>query len=77
MILHWCVIFALVTWQASGQAPDDHDSDCRTGMNEIRHIFPPEWEVLMDTFDYRDLFLSTDTWEEADFDGQDLRVRTR
>lgn len=71
----WCVAIALVTWQASGQAPRDADPDCFEGMNAGFHQFPSNWEILMDTYQYRSLFGSSGPWEHADFDGSNSGVR--
>ena len=58
-------------------APGDHDSSCRTGfVNGPKHIFPDEWRVLLDNYDYTFLF-SPDffkVWEDKSFDGNSLSV---
>lgn len=43
------------------QAPGDYDPSCRTGMNEDAHIFPQSWELLLDSYDYSNLYGSSET----------------
>ena len=57
---------------ASGQAPGDYDRKCREGNNAAEHIFPAEWRILMDTFDYENLFdpfIRNPAWTTLDADG--------
>ena len=59
---------------ATAQAPGDHDEECRTGPNSDNHIFPAEWRVLVDTYDYINLFNSfisfpLSAWTVNDVDG--------
>ena len=57
------VLFAITLLSlASGQAPEDHEERCRTGINAPRHHFPMEWRVLMDTYDYGNLLGSRGVW---------------
>lgn len=51
---------------ASGQAPGDQTPKCRKGLHLDDHIFPAEWKILMDTFDYANLF---NVWILHDEDG--------
>ena len=65
MQLYWCVVLVTVIWQASGQAPGDRDTFCRTGQGARRHIFPGDWELMFDSFDYTNL---DSRWTVMDFD---------
>lgn len=58
------------------EAPGDHDQSCRENLNAPLHDFPDEWEVLVDSYDYRDLFGTTGNtpWSVRDFDGDNLQV---
>ena len=53
-------IFSLlgVALQVAAQAPGDHFQFCRNGTttNSARHVFPEEWEILVDSYDYLNLF---------------------
>ena len=64
----WYIVVALVTWQVSGQAPGDANPECSRDMNAVFHQFPSDWVVLMDTFDYRNIFSGNGPWESVDFD---------
>lgn len=48
------------------QAPADRDGFCRAGANAPQHDFPPDWEILIDTYDY--FTLIGGRWSEEDFD---------
>ena len=53
-----------------GQAPGDHDASCRVG-NTATHVFPQNWKVLVDTYDYTNLFTGSiplPVWKERDVD---------
>ena len=64
-----CLTASLVVSQVSSQAPGDHDETCRTGINRPAHIFPSDWEILMDTRDYNNLFQGRGApWVKGDFD---------
>ncbi len=55
-------------------APGDFDPSCRTGFVEApKHIFPENWRVLFDNYDYFFLF-EFGSWVSADFDGNNLQV---
>ena len=57
---------------ASGQAPGDFSPRCRRGIFLADHIFPAQWKILMDTFDYENLFDPTirePVWTTLDADG--------
>lgn len=61
------------------QAPGDFNQRCREGNNAARHIFPNNWKILMDTYDYQQLFRpssSRSVWEVRDFDNDGLKVCT-
>jgi len=49
------VLCAWILYVVQGQAPGDHDANCRTGLNLNNHILPAEWRILMDTYDYSSL----------------------
>lgn len=55
------------------QAPGDYDPTCRTGLNAPNHIFPEAWRVLVDTYDYENLYnpfeFGNVRWITADIDG--------
>lgn len=64
---------------AVAEAPGDQDATCRTGLDEIHHIFPEEWEVLVDSYDYRNLYgevlgQSRPVWRSQGFDEDGLQV---
>ena len=64
-----CLTASLVVSQVSSQAPGDHDEACRIGINRPAHIFPSDWEILMDTRDYNNLFEGRGApWVKGDFD---------
>ena len=68
------IFLAVLAAQASGQAPGDHDKSCRTGINAPDHQFAAEWKILLDSYDYQDLFANTaSVWvtNDVDGDGQD------
>ena len=81
MVISFIVaFFAVLATQASGQAPGDHDETCRTGPNIPAHNFAPEWKILVDTYDYQNLFDATlattaSVWmtNDVDGDGQDWK----
>lgn len=77
--LYWCLVAFLVIWQSLGQAPGDFDPACRTGRNELRHIFPADWTILMDSFDYSSLIGTSSganpVWVRDDFDGDGEQVK--
>ena len=53
-------------------APNDFNRRCRAGDNRLNHIFPDNWKVLVDTYNYQQLFRpgsSRSVWESEDFDG--------
>ena len=49
-------LFLSLLGLAWGQAPGDFDTSCRTGQHEEAHIFPDSWEVLLDSYDYSNLY---------------------
>lgn len=63
---------------AFSEAPGDRDPRCRTLINEPEdYIFPEEWEVLIDTYDYFSLYNSLfgpSVWQERSFDGDGTSV---
>ena len=52
------------------QAPGDFDETCRTGrITAAQHIFPNEWVLLLDSFDYINLYLGSGApWTARSFD---------
>lgn len=80
LFLHTSILFSLlVAHQTLAQlpAPQDHDAECRLGLNRANHIFPQEWELLLDTYDYFQLFNPSSTrsvWKSESFDGDNDRV---
>lgn len=71
MLLTIVFVAACLSGTAS-QAPGDHDPACRLGQNAASHIFPAEWRILVDTYDYSNLFnqLSLNAaWTVNDVDG--------
>lgn len=67
---------SLLAWQAGAQAPDDFDETCRTGaLTAPQHIFPDDWVLMLDNFDYQNLFEgATPVWQDRDFDGDNSDV---
>ena len=57
----------------SGQAPGDYNASCRTGTQNINNrMFPAEWKILLDTYDYRNLYDPANlnpVWTTRDVDG--------
>lgn len=70
VVFQWCLVtISLAVWQASAQAPGDHDPSCREGTNEANHDFTDDVAILMDTYDYDTLFDGVGSvWTEEDFD---------
>lgn len=70
LVMSTCLCFV------SGQAPGDHDATCRTGLYANNHIFPTEWRVLVDTYDYQNLYnqlsFPSPPWTANDVDGDSL-----
>ena len=68
-----CTVILLSVFHCGlSQAPGDHDEACRSDVNEAAHRFPMEWRILMDTYDYVNLFEGTTpppVWSERDIDG--------
>ncbi len=61
------LILSLTAWQALGQAPGDFNPTCREGT--LFKTFPADVKLLLDTFDYLNLFEGTNAvWTERDFD---------
>ena len=74
------IVFSLLGFlhgTISREAPGDHDDSCRENLNAPLHDFPDDWEILVDSYDYGDLFGTTgDTpWSVRDFDGDNFKVR--
>lgn len=62
---------------AVSEAPGDHDQNCRVGIFEQEHIFPEEWEVLVDTYDYTFLYGSLfgrSVWKAMSYDDDSATV---
>ena len=61
---------------AFGQAPGDYSATCRSGVNAAAHIFPAEWRVLVDNYDYQNLYnpdaSPAPVWTDNDVDGDGL-----
>ena len=77
-MMMWHLTVLLVIGQALGQAPGDFNPACRTGRNALRHIFPADWTILMDSFDYSSLIGSSaanPVWVQDDFDDNGFQVR--
>ena len=58
-------------------APNDHDSYCRLNFNtRNQHIFPDNWRLLVDTYDYQDLFSGAPgaAWLKRDLDSDSVGV---
>lgn len=58
-------------------APGDFDEACRTGfINAPLHTFPAEQRILLDTYDYADLFSNFRDilWTSRSFDGDNIEV---
>ena len=66
------LLLVLAASEVSAQAPGDHDPECRINMNEENHIFPENWKVLMDTYDYQNIFDPSGSgdpvWKQKDVD---------
>ena len=61
--------------EAAAQAPGDHFDFCRTGLNAPRHDFPENWKILMDTYDYFNLFENFGAvWTSTSQDGDSSHV---
>ena len=73
ILLNFAIVLVM---QASGQAPGDHAGSCRTGNNAVNHDFPAEFRILVDTWDYENLFsefgLSSRVWLPVSLDGDNL-----
>ena len=68
----YLVSFTVCLSVTYGQAPGDYSLSCRKGIHAPEHIFPMEWKVLVDTYDYVNLFAGTippPVWKEGDIDG--------
>lgn len=55
------------------QAPLDYDNICRTNFRFANdHIFPENWKILLDSYDYQNLIGTV--WEPVDADQDGLNV---
>ena len=73
MEMYHLLILLMLFLYTSGQAPGDHDAFCRVDdVNNATHTFPQNWKVLVDTYDYINLFacsIPPPVWKERDVDG--------
>ncbi len=58
---HLLLLMILLCPLARSQAPEDR-SDCRSDPNRVpQYIFPEEWVLMLDSYDYFNLFDISDT----------------
>ena len=72
------LVAAVSEVSAANLPPEDHNPQCRTGFNTNAHIFPEEWELLIDTHDYMNIYDQSSSpppvWAWSDVDGDNENV---
>lgn len=73
------ISLVLLILQALGQAPGDFNPICRTSASTNQdHIFPNNWTLLLDSYDYQNLYNNITNpppvWVAMSFDGDNANV---